>query len=364
MFKRQQSQIIKPIFSVILLLALNNQVLAQDYPYLRGYIDALMGNRYPGMGVRARLIDTEGGVTLASSTCLSPSQKRDITRLLQATEKIKTVTWDTRSDCNQTASDTLPVPSEDEIDMRALPEQPMFAPLIADPRQPRFSVSYQEYKISGQTFNASSAAFGEYFGLAAGFLGQSGSSQVGIQGAVFALFDLDSSSKDLINADYWIGIPIDYRKGAWSYLLRIYHQSSHLGDEFILNNPEVTRINLSYEDIELLASYEWERVRLYGGGGYIIHSEPDLEPWHLHSGAEFIHPDAIGGLDWIAAADVQATAELDWDRSYSYRTGFEFKTGSHRRLRLLLEYFDGHSPNGQFFRERLRYTGLGLYFSF
>jgi hypothetical protein len=30
----------------------------------------------------------------------------------------------------------------------------------------------------------------------------------------------------------------------------------------------------------------------------------------------------------------------------------------------MLEHFRGHSPNGQFYRESLRYTGLGLYFGF
>ncbi len=87
---------------------------------------------------------------------------------------------------------------------------------------------------------------------------------------MFALFNLDAPSSDLINADYWIGLPISYRKGPWSYVLRFYHQSSHLGDEFILGNPGVDRVNLSYEDMELLVSYEWERWRLYGGGGYLL----------------------------------------------------------------------------------------------
>jgi hypothetical protein len=30
----------------------------------------------------------------------------------------------------------------------------------------------------------------------------------------------------------------------------------------------------------------------------------------------------------------------------------------------MLEHDRGHSPNGQFFRDRIRYTGIGLYFGF
>jgi hypothetical protein len=38
---------------------------------------------------------------------------------------------------------------------------------------------------------------------------------------------------------------------------RVLHQSSHLGDEFLLRN-RTTRINLSYEALDLLLSYETE----------------------------------------------------------------------------------------------------------
>jgi hypothetical protein len=30
----------------------------------------------------------------------------------------------------------------------------------------------------------------------------------------------------------------------------------------------------------------------------------------------------------------------------------------------MLEYFRGHSPNGQFYREKIDYIGLGAHFNF
>ncbi|HEX7026146.1 MAG TPA: DUF1207 domain-containing protein [Gammaproteobacteria bacterium] len=345
---------LKQVFAAALALALSNPVTAQDPAYLRGYFDALIDDHYPGLETGILSIDADNRVLLSGGNCFSPTRKRDIVRLLQETGKVTAVYWE-NADC--------PSATPSMADIHALPEQPVFDGLVADPRQARFSVSYQRYKISGRTFNASNTSFGEYFGLAEGFLGESGVSQIGIQGAVFALFDLDSSSKDLINADYWIGFPITYRKNAWAYMLKIYHQSSHLGDEFILNNPDIDRINLSYEDITLLVSYEWDKLRLYGGAGYLLHREPELERQHWQAGAEFVYPQMLIGLDWIAAVDIQASEEADWKRSYSFKTGLEFKNRG-RRLRLLLEHFDGNSPNGQFFREDLRYTGVGLDFGF
>ncbi len=330
--------------------------------YLLGYINALVDSRYAGLGLRATSVDVEGRVSLWGEACLGPWQRRSVERLLRETGRVTTVRFDSSEACKGEAQ--VPAPDIAAIEIRALPEHVLFMPLIADPRETRFSVSYQRHRTPTGEFNAGSVAFGEYFGFASGFLGSSGASQVGLQGAVFALFNLDASSNDLVNADYWIGLPVAYRRGPWSYLLRVYHQSSHLGDEFLLGNPNVERINLSYEDLELLASYEWERFRLYGGGGHLLHSEPQMDPWSAHLGAEFIKPGAVQGLDLVAAVDVRATEELDWERSRSYQLGFEFKNGGTRRLRLMLEHFRGHAPNGQLIREKTRYSGLGLYFGF
>jgi hypothetical protein len=86
--------------------------------------------------------------------------------------------------------------------------------------------------------------------------------QLSVEGALFAQFNLDSASHDLINADYTIGIPATYRHGDNSLRFRIYHQSSHLGDEFLqsINTPE--QINLSYEAIDLIYSREWRGSRV------------------------------------------------------------------------------------------------------
>lgn len=342
---------------------LSAPVAADNKPYLRGYLNALMDTRFPGLGLRVRSLGADGGVKLHTAACLGPWQRRAIADLIRDTGRVTTVAWDSSGSCDSNVAVEGEVDAE-AFDVRALPEQAMFAPLLADPRQPRFSVSYQRYEIYEEPFNAGSVAFGEYFGLASGFLGKKGSSQIGIQGAVFALFNLDGPSNDLVNADYWIGVPISYRRGRDSYLLRFYHQSSHLGDEYLLGNPTVTRINLSYEDVELLGSYEWEHTRVYGGGGYILNSEPAIARSHVRLGAEWVRPRAVKGLDMIVGTDMQASAELDWSLNRAYQAGFELRRGVNRRVRLMFEHFNGHSPHGQFFREKLRYNGFGLYFGF
>lgn len=358
--ERRPRHVLADVLLATLLLAATAVRAADSDSYLRGYLDALLDSRFAGLGLTVKSVASDGTATIAAHTCLGPAQRRDIERVLGEIKRVARVAWHRSTDCNVEPA----VVGEDTIDVRFLSETELFAPLMADPRQPRASVSYQRYRTASETFNAGAVSLGHYFAIGSGFLGRSGASQLGLQGAVFALFNLDAPSKDLINADYWIGLPWSYRRGPWSYLARVYHQSSHLGDEFILGNPGLNRVNLSYEDAEALVSYEWEGWRFYGGGGYILNSEPALERGHLQAGAEYVRPRALGKFDFVAGTDVQSSEELDWGYSRSYVVGLEFRSATTRRVGLLLEHFRGHSPNGQFFREPLRYTGIGLYFGF
>jgi hypothetical protein len=340
---------------------LSMPVRAETPDYLHGYVDALLDSRFPGYGLVVQALEPEGQVRIAAGTCLAPSQRRDVERLLANTGHVRAVVWDASATCDKPAESES---GNTPIELSLLPSEELYAPYLADPRQPGFSMSYQRYDTPNEEFNAAAVSFGEYFPLASTVVPGFGATQIGIQGAVFALFNLDAPSSDLINADYWIGLPISHRHGPRSYRLRIFHQSSHLGDEFLLGNPGIDRINLSYEAVDAAASYEWEQWRVYLGAGYIFHSEPELEPGTAQVGVEYLRPRTAGELDFIAAVDIRAAQELDWSSSVSCQAGFELTSPTARRVRLMLEYFDGHSPNGQFYQERLRYSGLGLYLGF
>jgi hypothetical protein len=88
--------------------------------------------------------------------------------------------------------------------------------------------------------------------------------QLRVEGALFAYFNMSTPSKNLINADYTIGIPATYRYGDNSLRFFIYHQSSHLGDELLMCANPPNRVNLSFESIELIYSREWREWRMYG----------------------------------------------------------------------------------------------------
>ena len=68
----------------------------------------------------------------------------------------------------------------------------------------------------------------------------------------------------------------------------------------------------------------------------------------------------------IAGLDVQAWNETRWDRDASAKAGLMFKSpyGDARSLELLVEYYRGHAPHGQFFPVRVEYFGLGVAYMF
>jgi hypothetical protein len=194
--------------------------------------------------------------------------------------------------------------------------------------------------------------------------------EAGVQGGVFSTFDLDSASFDLINTDFFVAGFIGYRFGDFSALGRLFHQSSHLGDELLLRASRPTRINLSYEGLDAKLSYDLPfGFRVYGGGGYLFDVDPpDLGRGLAQAGVEFRSPWTLwqGWLRPVAGVDLQWRAENNWNTDLSVRAGLQFENVSllSRNLQLLAEYYKGHSFDGQFFTESVEYLGLGLHFNF
>jgi hypothetical protein len=131
------------------------------------------------------------------------------------------------------------------------------------------------------------------------------------------------------------------------------------------------RLNLSYEGADLQMSLDLFKkvVRLYGGGGYLFRTNPDdLKRWSAQGGLELRSPHSFFNkhIRPIAGVDVQSREESNWKADVSARVGVQFESEKlrDRYLQLLLEYYQGRSPNGQFFTRTIEYWGIGLHFYF
>jgi len=254
-----------------------------------------------------------------------------------------------------------------------LPAGHLFKPLIADPRWAHFSVAYRNYQndnFDGR--DIASVSFGETIPFYRSTFGQSNVQwETGLQAGVFSDFNLNSESSDLVNTDFIASFYSSLRSGRFSAFSRLYHQSSHLGDEFLLRQKsKFERVNLSYEGLDLKLSYELPfGLRLYGGGGGMFDREPSsLKPWMAQYGLEFRSPWRLdfAALRPIIAADVKNFQENDWNMDISARAGFEFENLQvlGRKLQILAEYYNGYSPSGQFYNNKIEYIGVGAHYHF
>jgi len=253
------------------------------------------------------------------------------------------------------------------------PRDQLFHPPMASPKEPRTHVTYLRLNLSDSSFNVGSVGFGDSFGLVRwpGW-GEKDNWQLGISGAVFAQFNLDSSSMDLINADYIIGLPLSYRNGPWSARVRLFHQSSHLGDEFLLQpqKPElkVTRVNLSFETIELLGAWEWEGLQFTAGPSYILHTDSDLKRKSVQAGIDYQRrePVFMPSLRLFASVLYHAWEETDWNPDFNVKAGVNIRSpySEKRGIQIFGEYYYGNLPFGQFYKLRAQYYGVGINVSF
>jgi hypothetical protein len=173
-------------------------------------------------------------------------------------------------------------------------------------------------------------------------------------------FDLDSSSADIL--------PFTWRIRDFSARLRVYHQSSHLGDELLLRpDSTIRRENLSFEAAELILSQEPGPLRAYAGGEHLFDRHPStLDELLAHAGAE-LRLGPARGARLVAAVDVKSSEQQDWKPAVSAKLGVElawWRRDDHppRLASVVAEYYEGPSPYGQFFLESTRYYGAGVQF--
>lgn len=270
---------------------------------------------------------------------------------------------------------------EGEIDSEWFPPDDLFRPLLADPKQPQFFALWQSTQSRFERTNANigSVGIGENFGFYTRRKGCNGW-QISLLTGIFAQFDLDSSNAALINVDFNVGVPLTWRHGNWSARLRFYHQSSHIGDEFLGANPGFQSIGLQYEEVDMIVSYDVQRwLRLYGGGAVMVNRQPsgihrNTAQWgfEARTSRPLARSYVFGMLSNpilfspVLTADFKSVEAQDWHINTNLLMGFDvFRYGSFKRLRILFNYYHGYNPYGQFFySQKTESFGAGAYFMF
>ena len=339
---------------------------APEDPYLAGYAGAVLEREFK---LDRRVVTVQNGVlTLDGAQLKGADRAAVVTALSNLPGVVRVEVREAAARAPAVAPGAAPA-AVSTLPTGFLPAGHLFQPLLADPRWPHFSAAYRYYLDNRDLAHVGAVSFGETIPLFRGNAFADSQWEAGIQAGVFALFQMDAPSKDLLNADYFASLFGTWRRGPFSALGRIFHQSSHLGDELLVRT-RLERINLTYESVDLKLSYDlpWG-LRVYGGGGYLFDQEPEsLKPWAAQGGVEFRSPWtlAAGHIRPVAAVDLQTREENKWNLDVSVRGGIQLENVRvlERNLQLLVEYFHGNSPDGQFYKRRVDYLGLGAHFHF
>ena len=189
--------------------------------------------------------------------------------------------------------------------------------------------------------------------------------QLDIEGAAFPRLDLDDG-RDLISVDFRFGVPLTYRQGPWEAKFAYYHQSSHLGDEFIERNPMVTRINFSRDVLVLGGAIRpIESIRLYAEVGWAFFSDFS-DPWEFQFGAEYSptwSTDCCGAP--FLAVGSHLREEVDFGGYLVVQVGWQWRgLGPGHLMRAGVEYLNGKGRQFQFLNEHEEQIGLGVWYDY
>ena len=359
------------VFGIIIsfLISWDVQAAMESDAFIKGYASAILEREH---NIKALSISVDDGIIYITVDRTNDINRQEIIDALSGIEGVRRIEIQT----NEGKKIASPLSSDEPEEISAGSDDTihdvkgrLFDPLLADPRWPTFSGAYQYY-MDDELTNVLAASVGDVipFYTSDVPLAFGGMWQAGVEAGAFVIHDYDTTSWDQINADYLFGAIFAYRKDTLSGLFRVFHLSSHIGDEYLLHN-DVDRENFSYEALGLTLSKDYnEWLRVYAGGEYRFSRSPkDLKPFAVQYGFEVESPVAYlqGILRPVAAADFQHKEDNDWSGEVSIQAGtlVENSLLIKHRLRFMLGYFNGHSPNGQFNKKSVEYISFGMYYN-
>jgi len=348
-------------------------------PYLEGYIQALIDMHYYEYNV---IVTVKDHKVFLANLPKNELTSKSIISFVQDLPGVQSV--EIRKISAKEVSERKKYTEAPRVDGIWFPQATvLFAPLIGDPREPIYSANYRfGDKVMGR--KAVAVSLGDDFPIFRwrNVFNGHGDMQIGIQAGVWSVFnfshvpDRKKNTCEMMNTDWLVGIPLTYAYDRWSFRLRVYHISAHLGDEFLVNHPEFLeeRKNPSYEALEWITAYQFSsNLRVYGGPGWVFDSDPSfhLRPFYVKWGAEIrmfgqkLYYHRLYGTPFLVI-HMENWQQHGWDIDQFYMLGYEISKmqGVGRKMRLYVRYHQGYSYEGQFFNEKTRYGEVGFSWGF
>jgi hypothetical protein len=184
--------------------------------------------------------------------------------------------------------------------------------------------------------------------------------QFDLEAAAFPRLDID---RNLITADFRVGVPLTTRQGPWEGKLGYYHLCSHMADEYLTMHPGLTRLNYVRDavvlGIALRPTLDW---RLYTEVDWAFHNDDGAKPWEFQFGAEYspARPTGCAGAPFLAVHG-HIRQDVDFGGNITAQSGWQWRGQTGRLARVGAQYFNGKSDLGQFYYQHEEQIGVGLW---
>ncbi|GAB3810099.1 hypothetical protein GCM10028819_53180 [Spirosoma humi] len=251
-----------------------------------------------------------------------------------------------------------------------LPKGHLFDPILLDPLEAQtYGSILPGYWTEGKKYKGSIVPFA--FGFAKPFYRRSTDATHAeewvLDLASFTQFEayhddvMDKARRQIMNTDYKISIIYNVRRGENNYRFRVYHISSHLGDDYIYRNkltaPSPNSVN--YEQLDATYSRVVDNWRLYGGLGVVLRKAEERKLLSAQLGAYYKKPSASAAR-LVGGVDVKFWQQTDFRPGIHGGIGVEVGR-TQNNLTFLLEGYSGFRPYSQFEQQQTSWIGVGLY---
>jgi len=191
--------------------------------------------------------------------------------------------------------------------------------------------------------------------------------QLDVEGAAFVRL-LPQDERDVNAVDFRAGVPLTYRAGPWQYKFAYYHISSHLGDEFLLKNPDFVRLNYSRDALVAGVGYlPNDHWRLYFEVGWaVIYTSGGAEPWEIQTGLEYgtQQPTGIQGAPYFAL-NIHLREEVNWGGSLNLLAGWQWRGyRADHTFRAGFQYYNGKNAQYSLLQDNQVLYGLGIRYDY
>jgi hypothetical protein len=188
---------------------------------------------------------------------------------------------------------------------------------------------------------------------------------LGLGSQVYGRFSLADAKSALISVDWLVGINATALLRSWAFTVELYHESSHLGDEYG-ERFGISRLDWTREVVTAWVAYGTGPWRFTTGTSYVFGDELRLPKPAASIGVDFRgrpRLDGSGTLQPIMGFFTEATSATGWRLSSSAKLGMAVVTqGRNRQFGIALIAHDGLSTQRQFFRQESQYLGVEFRF--